>query len=327
VARLRVWVESRLHPQALGELERIVDILPGSTPADAVGSDGVVLSTRIRADARFFDSLMPSLKFVARPGIGVDNVDLAAATERQILVVNTPDAPSESTAEHAVALMLAATRRVVQAHVSLTRGGVEDGAIQGTELRGLTLGVIGYGRIGRRVAEICGAGLLMKVSAFDPFLPEGARKARPDWLTFADSLEELLAGCEVLTLHASLTEKTRHLIGARELGLMKRGAYLINVSRGPVVDEEALLEALEAGHLAGAALDVFEKEPPDRNNPLLLRPDVTATPHVASLTDAARRAMGMGIVNQINQLINRERPEHLVNPAAWPGRFNQEEKR
>ncbi len=297
-----------------------------SDVTDAAGKEGIIISTLVNADAEFLDRHLPALKFVARPGIGLDNVDVAAATERAIVVINTPGAPSESTAEHAVALMLALAKRVVPAHLSMTRGGIPHGALSGTEMRGLTLGVVGYGRVGRRVAEICGAGLGMRVLVYEPYLDPEAGSAAFEWISFTDTLDELLRRCDFLTLHAALTEETRGIIGAKELGMMRRGAYLINVSRGPVLDEKALTAALESGHLAGAGLDVFEIEPPLPDNPLLSRADVVVTPHVASFTDTARRAMGLGIVNQIEQIVSGVCPDNLVNPSAWPGRFAGKEE-
>ena len=190
--------------------------------------------------------------------------------------------------------------------------------LQGTEVLGRTLGLVGFGRIGRRVGEICGLGLGMRILVHDPFAAEAI--SRCGWAEAAASLDDLLERSDFVSLHTSLTAETRHLIGRRELRLMREGAYLINVSRGPVVDEAALIEALGDGRLAGAGLDVFDPEPPDASNPLLAMPDVIVTPHVASNTAAGIARMSESVVDQIIQMLGGEAPSFLIDRAAWPGR-------
>jgi D-3-phosphoglycerate dehydrogenase len=264
------------------------------------------------------DRVGPGLKLIARSGIGVDGIDIPAATERGILITNTPDAPTESTAEHAVALLLAIAKRVMVGDMQLRGADLPRSAMIGTEVKGRTLGVVGYGRIGRRVAEICALGLRMRVLAYDPFFAETVTP--PEGVTFINDLDTLLAQADFVTLHTPLIPETHHLISERELGLMKPGSYLINASRGPVVDEAALIEALQTGHLAGAGLDVFDPEPPEPNNPLLKMTNVVLTPHIASSTQTGLSAMINGAVDQILQVLAGQRPIHLVNPDAWPGR-------
>jgi phosphoglycerate dehydrogenase-like enzyme len=179
------------------------------------------------------------------------------------------------------------------------------------------LGIVGYGRIGRRVGEICRLGLRMQVLAHDPFLGD---VALPEGVQRVETLEELLARADFVTLHVLLTAGTRHLIGARELRQMKQGAYLINASRGPVVDEPALIAALEEGHLAGAGLDVFDPEPPLPASPLRRLPNVVITPHVAANTPQAHRRMSMSAVEQVLLVMRGDRPTSLLDPAVWPGR-------
>jgi phosphoglycerate dehydrogenase-like enzyme len=260
------------------------------------------------------------LKVIARHGIGMNNVDIPAASARGILVVNTPDAPTESTAEHAVALIMALAKRVVAGDMSLRGANIPRAQLMGTELRGRTLGVVGVGRIGRRVAEICALGLQMRVMAYNPSLP--------DWSLLTalgvepvDRLETLLAQADVVTLHASLTPETRHLMSERRLRLMKPTAYLVNTSRGSLVDEMALARVLAEGHLAGAALDVFDPEPPPPDHPLLRMTHVVVTPHTASYTDLGYQGMGLGAVEQTLQVLRGERPPNLLNPEVWPGRI------
>lgn len=313
----RVWIEGSLNETAGDRLAELADVVRSKNVQDIVGAHAVALGAQLPANDELFDRAGESLIAVARIGIGVDNVDIEAATKRGILVCNTPDAPTESTAEHAVALLLSLAKRVVRGHLSLTAAPVPKEAMFGTELKGKVLGVVGYGRIGRRVAEICGAGLGMSVLVYDPFVPETAiaPPARP-----VKGLDELLRQSDVVTLHSALSHETRHMIGARELGLMNSGAYLINASRGPVVDEAALVRALREKRIAGAALDVFEEEPAKPDNPLFKLENVVVTPHVASYTDAGTEAMGQGVVDALGAIFRGERPRNLVNTDVWPGR-------
>jgi D-3-phosphoglycerate dehydrogenase len=315
----KVWVGYELMPEALALLEAETDTIHSTDVADLPGVAGAILAVDPTADADFMDQAGPSLKVIARHGIGVDNVDLAAATERGILVVNTPNAPTESTAEHAVALLLALAKQVAAGDRNL-RGtaSIPHSQLQGTELRGRILGVVGFGRIGRRMAEICGQGLQMRVITFDPYINQAL--AATTGVEIVDKLETLLDRADVVSLHSALTPETWHLIGQPELQRMKLTAFLINVSRGPVVDEIALIDALEAGQLAGAAMDVFDPEPPSPDNPLFRLPNVVATPHIASFTDLGRQAMSQGAVEQTLQVLGGNRPPFLVNPEAWPGR-------
>ncbi|NOZ28210.1 MAG: hydroxyacid dehydrogenase [Chloroflexi bacterium] len=316
--RPRVWVERRLAPEALARLTAAVDAITEADMDQLPGCHAAIISSLPAADGTFMDRAGPTLRVIARAGIGVDNVDIPAATERGILVVNTPDAPTESTAEHAVALLLAVAKRVTAGDRGLRGADIPRSQLFGTEARGRVLGVVGFGRIGRRVAEICALGLKMRVIAYDPYVDR--ERADALGVEMVDSLEALLERADFVTLHVALTPETRHLIGERELRRMKPGAYLINVSRGPVVDEAALIRALEEGHLAGAALDVFDPEPPSPENPLLHMDNVVVTPHTGSFTDLGVKAMSEGAVEQVLQVLRGERPSFLLNPEAWPGR-------
>ncbi|HEY9419869.1 MAG TPA: phosphoglycerate dehydrogenase [Thermoanaerobaculia bacterium] len=227
------------------------------------------------------------LKVVGRAGIGVDNVDVAAATELGILVVNAPTANLMSATEHTFALLLSLARRVPEADAS-TKAGGWDRKLTGVELQGKTLGVIGFGRIGQRVADRA-RGFEMKVVAYDPFLdPGAARRLETELLP----LEELLARADMVTLHVPMTDQTRNLLNRETLAKMKKGALLVNCARGGVVDEEALLESLEAGHLGGAALDVFAEEPP-KDLSLVRHKKVVATPHLGAQTREAQERISL----------------------------------
>jgi phosphoglycerate dehydrogenase-like enzyme len=306
-------------------LASIADVVVDATPAhDALPGTEVAIVGPAYVEAAFLERAGPSLRMVVRHGIGFDRVNVAACSALGVLTANTPDGPTESTAEHAVAMLLALAKRLRPSGAAMRAGRMPTKLeLQGTEVRGRTLGVVGFGRIGRRVGEICALGLGMRVVVHDPFAAEALRRC--EWAEPAESLDVLLAASDFLTLHTSLTAETRHLIGHRELALMRSGAYLINVSRGPVVDEAALIEALQDGHLAGAGLDVFDPEPPDVTNPLLTMPDVIVTPHVASNTDAGIARMSESVVDQIDQLFRGDRPSFLLDPAVWSSRRSFDE--
>ncbi len=219
------------------------------------------------------------LKVVGRAGVGVDNVDVEAATQLGVLVVNAPTANLISATEHTFAILLALARKVPAADASLKAGAWERSRFTGNELQGKRLGIVGFGRIGQRVAARARA-FEMEVLAHDPFLdPAAARRLEVELLP----LDDLLARADVVTLHLPLTEQTRNLLDRRRLGLMKKGALLVNCARGGLLDEAALLELLESGHLAGAALDVFADEPP-KDLALARHPRVVATPHLGAQT-------------------------------------------
>ena len=258
---------------AAADRGRLAEILPDF--------DALVVRSATRVTAQLL-AAGKRLKVVGRAGIGVDNVDVAAATERGILVVNAPTANLMSATEHTFALLLAVARRVPEADAS-TKAGGWDRKLVGIELQGKTLGVIGFGRIGQRVAARA-QGFEMQVVAYDPYLdPGAARRLEVEMLP----LEELLARADVVSLHTPLTEQTRNLLDRRRLGLLKRGALVINCGRGGVVDEEALLAALDSGAVRGAGLDVFAEEPPaDRR--LIRHPRVVATPHLGAQTEEAQ---------------------------------------
>ncbi|MFP5288921.1 MAG: phosphoglycerate dehydrogenase, partial [Thermoanaerobaculia bacterium] len=250
------------------------------------GYDALVVrsSTQVTADLLRAGK---SLKVVGRAGIGVDNVDVAAATEQGVLVVNAPTANLMSATEHTFALLLALARRVPEADASM-KAGEWNRKLTGVELQGKTLGVVGFGRIGQRVADRA-RGFEMKIVAHDPFLDAAAaRKLGVDLLP----LDELLAAADVVTLHVPLTDQTRNLLDRARLAKMKKGALVINCARGGVVDEDALLEALESGHLGGAALDVFAEEPP-KDLRLVRHGKVVATPHLGAQTREAQERISL----------------------------------
>jgi D-3-phosphoglycerate dehydrogenase len=254
------------------------------------------------------------LKVIAKHGVGLDNIDCQAASAAGIPVVYTPTANANAVAEHTLALMLALARQIAPAEAALREGRFEQrGRFQGVELAGKTLGILGLGRIGSRVAEIAALGLKMNVLAYDPYLA-AASYSGPAQLI--DSLETLLGRADFLTLHVELTAETRHLIDSRKLELLKPTCRLVNTSRGAVIDEEALVHALQGGQLAGAALDVFEVEPLPADHPLLGAPNILLTPHIASSTQESLERMSLQAAQGVLDVLQGVRPRYLVNPAA-----------
>ena len=315
----KVWMEWPLPPILATRLTALAEVVSDGDMAKLHGST-VISAIRRYYDGEFMDRVGPNLIMIAKPGIGVDNIDLDAATERGILVCNTPDAPSESTAEHAVALLMAVAKRVMVGDMHL-RGAEDLGRdeMRGTELLGSGLGIVGYGRIGRRVAEMCALGIRMHVTVYDPFLPDDV--ALPAGVVRTEEVDTIFAENRFVTLHTPLLPETHHLVNERRLRLMKPGSYLINASRGGVVDETALVKALQDGHLAGAGLDVFDPEPPLADNPLLKMKNVVLTPHIASNTEAGMAAMQAGTVDNIVDVLQGERPAWIANSEVWPGRM------
>jgi len=260
---------------------RLEDVGPDSGLERAVA---VIAGARVRWDAAMLAG-GPSVRVVSRTGIGYDNIDLDAARERGVTVCNAPEAPSVSTAEHTVALMMAATKRLRTTTAIADRGEKAPSVGIALELDGCRLGLVGLGRIARRVAAV-GHALGMEVIAHDPFIDA----ADSDGVRLVD-LDEVFSTADVVSLHAPGGEATHHLVDAARLATMRPGAVLVNCARGSLVDQDALLGALESGQLGGAALDVTEPEPLPAGHPLLGREDVVVTPHVASSTAAGRRRL------------------------------------
>jgi glyoxylate reductase len=275
---------------------------------EIAGSAGLVTIPADIVGAELFDAAGPSLRVVANFGVGYDSVDVAEATRRGIVVSNTPEVLTEATAELTIALMLALLRRVVEGDRLVRRR--DEWALAPTFMLGeglarKTLGIVGLGRIGREVARLAEAFGMRVVHTRGP----GPYEELP--------LDRLLAEADVVSLHVPLRPETRHLIAAPELALMRPSAVLVNVSRGPVVDETALVDALAEGRIAGAALDVYEREP-EVSAGLLELENVVLSPHLGSSTHAARAAMGMLCADALEAVLLRdELPANALNPEAW----------
>jgi phosphoglycerate dehydrogenase-like enzyme len=324
-----VLVTKPIHEDALRRLAEEAEALtpyeagPDELRALLPGVQGIILGGTFKMGPRELD-LAANLEILGRHGVGLDNVDLPAATQRNIPVAYTPFGPTESTAEHALMLILAVARRLAQMDRAVRSGDFQINErldVLGRELEGMTLGVAGFGRIGQRTAAMCRDALHMEVRVYDPLLdPEmilqwGAVPV-PD-------LVELAGQVDVLSVHTPLTPDTRRLINRDVIRALKPGAILVNTSRGPVVDQAALIEALRDGHLGGAGLDVYDPQPPAPDNPLLAFDQVVLTPHVASFTREGRRRMGLTIVDDVLSALRGEEPLYLANPEVWPRRRRQ----
>lgn len=253
------------------------------------------------------------LRAIARAGVGVDNIDVPAATRKGVVVMNTPGGNTVSAAEHTIALMFALARKVPAADATMKAGGWDKNRFVGTQLAGKTLGVVGLGRIGREVARRA-IGLDMAVVALDPFVT--AAKAAELGIEMAASLDELLPRVDFLTIHVPLSAETKSLVGARELGLMRKTACVLNVARGGIIDEKALADALAAGTIAGAGVDVFTAEPTTPDNPLLKAPNVVLTPHLGASTVEAQENVAVEAAQLIADFLLKGRVQNAVNMAS-----------
>ncbi|HKV70378.1 MAG TPA: hydroxyacid dehydrogenase [Gemmatimonadales bacterium] len=243
----------------------------------------------------------PNLKVVARAGIGVDTIDVAAATKRGIAVMNAPGANTVSAAEHAIALLLSLLRHIPEAAETMKQGGWDRKRFEGSELRGKTLGVVGLGRIGGYVAQVAHA-FGMTIIAYDPFVaPQRAVELQARLLP----IEQLLAEADIITLHVALTDETRHLLNAQRLKLMKPTAFLVNTARGELVDELALVAAVKEKRIAGAAIDVFAEEPLPKDSPLRGLERVLLTPHLAASTSEAQKRVAIEICTAVREALLR----------------------
>ena len=267
----------------------------------------LIIRSAVQADAELLQCA-PRLQVIGRAGIGVDNVDIEAATKKGVLVMNTPGGNSVSVAEHTLALMLAMARSVPQANESTHAGRWEKKLFEGQELRGKVLGILGLGRIGVEVVKRARA-LELEILAYDPFVPAFVAS---DLNVTLVPLDELLARADYISLHLPLTAETQGMVGRDFLRRAKKGVRIVNCARGELVDEEALAEAVRSGHVAGAALDVFTQEPP-RNSPLVSLPQVLLTPHIAGSTAEAQEIVGLRIAEQVRDYLKHSVIQNAVN--------------
>src|SRR5271163_1400451 len=310
----RVLISDKLSPAAVAIFkERGVEVhvkpgLDKDELAKIIGDyDGLAIRSATKVTAKLLERAT-KLKVVGRAGIGVDNVDIPAATARGVIVMNTPFGNSITTAEHAIALMFALARQIPSADASTQAGKWEKNRFMGVEITGKTLGIIGCGNIGTNVAAR-GIGLKMRVLAYDPFLSDeraveiGVEKV---------VLDDLLARADVITLHTPLTAQTKNILSAQNIAKTKKGVRIINCARGGLVDEAALRAALDSGHVAGAAFDVFIEEPATAN-PLFGHPNVVATPHLGAATSEAQENVALQVAEQMSDYLTRGAISNAVN--------------
>ena len=301
----RVLITDGLSPSGLELLESQAEVVH-SEGLDGLGEvDAMIVRGRTKATAAVLNAGSPRLRVVGRAGVGVDNIDLDTARELGIIVVNAPEATSHAVAELTLGLMLSLARQIPRADASLRSQNWLKKELVGVQLQGKVLGIIGVGRVGSEVAKRASA-LGMRILGFDiAVTPESLREQGIEPV----GLDELLAQGDFISLHVPLTEGTRNMIGAQELRQVKPEAYLVTTARGGVVDEGAVLEALHEGRLAGAALDVFDQEPPG-SNPLIQHPCVIVTPHIGAQTREAQEKAGLDIAQEVIAALNDE-------PLRW----------
>jgi D-3-phosphoglycerate dehydrogenase len=267
---------------------------------------------------------MPNLLVVSTSGAGYDTVDVKDCTDAGVLVVNQTGGNAEAVAAHVVAMMLTLSKQIIQTDHALRRGTMRDrAAFIGHDVQGRTIGVVGLGNVGRRVAELCRGLFGMQVIGFDPYLDADTIAARG---AAKVTLDELLQRADFVSVNCPLDDGTRGMIGAREFALMQPHAYFITTARGFIHDERALAEALRGKQIAGAGIDVWDKEPPPPDHPLLQFDNVIASPHTAGVTREARANMGRIAAEQLIMTLDGKRPPRIVNPQVWPAyarRFEQ----
>ncbi|MEK9912182.1 MAG: phosphoglycerate dehydrogenase, partial [Candidatus Puniceispirillum sp.] len=313
----KVLISDKLSPRAtaiFADQGIEVDVKHGLSPDELKAIIGVYDGLAIRSATKVTADILEAatnLKVVGRAGIGVDNVDISAATKRGVIVMNTPHGNSVTTAEHAIAMILALARQLPEASASTKAGKWEKSRFMGTEITGKTLGLIGCGNIGSIVAERA-QGLKMRIVGYDPYLtPENATRLGIEKL----DLDDLLARADFITLHTPLTEATRNIISADALNKTKPGVRIINCARGGLVDEGALAAALQTGHVAGAALDVFAEEPA-RDNILFNLENVVATPHLGASTTEAQEKVALQIAEQMSDYLLKGAVTNALNMAS-----------
>ena len=317
----RILVTEKIGAEGLAALKEVaeVDVRLDLTPETLLEAlpqyDALIVRSQTKVTAKVL-AAGTKLRVVGRAGTGVDNIDLAAANQQGILVVNAPASNSIAVAELTIGLMIGLARNIPQAHTALQNGKWERSKYGGWEVRGKTLGLVGFGRIASEVARRARA-LEMNIIAYDPII--NAERAAQLGVTPV-TLDELTSRADVISLHIPLIDATRNLFDAQRLSQMKKGSYIINCARGGVIDEEALFEALESGHLGGAALDVFAKEPP--TGPIVTHPKAIVLPHLGASTEEAQALTAADVAEGIVDVLAGRSPRYAVNapfvaPEEW----------
>jgi D-3-phosphoglycerate dehydrogenase len=325
---MKVYLGEVIHPDAVALLEKHAQVVRPKDHSrqaflEALREVDGMVARKIHVGAEEMNAA-PRMKIIARHGVGLDSVDLEEATRRGILVTNTPGANRESVVELALSFMLALARRIPQAQkamANMPKGDIgifsallKQYSLTGIDLEGKSLGIIGTGRIGSTVARKCIAAFDMQVKGYDPYV--SAEVMKSFGVERVERLEDMLPKIDFLTVHCPLTEETKGMVGKKELARMKKGAYVINTARGGIVEEKALLEALQSGQIAAAALDVWEVEPPDPQDPLLNHPNFIGTPHYAGTTEESLHRVGIAAVEEVLRVLRGEPPKYPVNPEV-----------
>ena len=331
VQKRAFWFDDNKRPNVADILERAPDVAVDRLKFDSPDAENwpaiarahayCISSARDEVPDQYkcnaaFLARCPELLVVSTTGAGYDTIDIAACSAAGVLAVNQAGANADAVAEHAVAMMLSLSKNIPQTDSSLRRErGVNREVFKGWNAHGRTVGILGIGEVGRRVARICSKGLQMRVIACDPYLSAEQIAARD--ATKVD-FDTLISESRYLTIHCPLTDETRGIIGPRELAKMQAGAYLINTARGGILDEPALAEALTNKHLAGTGIDAWDIEPPPLQHPLLAMDNVIATYHTAGVTVDSRHNMANWNAEQIVQILDGQRPPRLLNADVWP---------
>ena len=315
----RVLLPQTIEPEAVSLLEKKgceIVLSPNTEPATIIallkGARAIVLRTGLKVTRKLL-SHADDLGLIARTGAGLDNVDLAAATQKGVIVTSNLGVNTSSVVEHVLALLLALSKQLpgLDKAVRSQNFSIRYQYLP-KDLKNKTLGVLGFGRIGSAVGRICHQLFAMRVIAHDPYLPDDIKRSHREWVDFTDK-DDLFARADIVSIHMPLTSDTHHAVGARELSQMKSEAFLINTSRGPVVDESALIRALAANKIAGAGLDVFEKEPVGKDNPLLNLDNVILTPHTAALTKECVVSMAVQAAKCVITVFDGKEPPNVAN--------------
>jgi D-3-phosphoglycerate dehydrogenase len=318
MARFKVLLTDKIDAAGMEILEKVAEVkFSSSLSEDVLASeasdvDGMIVRVPAFVTRKVLENAR-RLKVVGRFGVGYENIDVDAATEKGVVVTYTPGANTLSVAEHVIGLMFALAKQITQTDNAVRKHDWEMRLhYSGMELAEKTLGMVGFGRVGTHLAKLA-RGLGMSVLVFDPYVArEKAGELGVELLT----LEPLLSRSDFVVICCALTDETRGLLGEKALAMLKPTAYLVNVARGPIVNEQALIKALRDKRIAGAALDVFEKEPPDPNNPLLKLENVILSPHIAGVAHEASRRISVWVAEDVVRVLNREPPKYPVNPQV-----------
>ncbi len=323
---MKVLVADAINEDGIAMLKNEMDVVVNTTisPEELVATikdfDGIVVRSRTKMTKEVIEAA-DNLKIIARAGVGVDNIDIDAATENGVMVVNSPESTSITVAEHTMGLLLAMARKIAIADKSVKDNKWEKKKFMGVELRGKTLGVIGMGRIGSQVVNRCKA-FEMDAIVYDPYLPDDVAEQMGVRLT---DLNTVLKNADFITIHVPLTEETKHSISDEQFDLMKENAFIVNCARGGIIDEEALYTALSENKIGGAALDVYENEPP-KDNKLTTLDNIVLTPHIAASTKEAQKGAAIIVAEEIIDLNKGKTPKNVINLPRIDNRLKNELK-